>query len=86
MVNKLALIGRVLFDCGSSLGHCFLASVGHSLYSNAELHLQIRFAGITHMINYPNYILKALLMSRGTITFRKCPNKEHGVITSSYKQ
>lgn len=86
LVNKLASIGRVPFDCASSSGDCLFASM-HSLYSNTDLHVQIRSAGITHMINHPElYILKVLLMSPGSITFRKCPNKEHGVITSSYKQ
>ncbi|RMX56880.1 hypothetical protein pdam_00023329 [Pocillopora damicornis] len=52
LVNKLASIGRVPFDCASSSGDCFFASMGHSLYSNADLHVQIRSAGITHMINH----------------------------------
>ena len=32
--NKLALIGRVPYDCGSSPGDCFFASLGHGLYKN----------------------------------------------------
>ena len=84
LVNKLALIGRLPFDCGSSCGDCFFASMGHGLYSNADLHFHIRNAGITHMINNPE--LKVLLMCHGIITFMRCPNKEHGVIMLSYKQ
>ena len=60
LVNKLALIGRLPFDCGSSSGNCFFASVGHSLYSNSELHLQIHSAGITHMINYPELYIESV--------------------------
>lgn len=51
--NKLALIGRLPFNCASSSGDCFFASIAHSLYTNAELHFEIRTAGITHMMNNP---------------------------------
>ena len=33
LVNKLASIGRVPFDCASSSGDCFFPSMDHSLYS-----------------------------------------------------
>ena len=60
LVNKLASIGRVPFDCASSSGDCFFASMGHSLYSNADLHVQIRSAGITHMINRPELYIESV--------------------------
>ena len=60
LVNKLASIGRVPFDCASSSGDCFFASMGHSLYSNADLHVQIRSAGITHMINHPELYIESV--------------------------
>ena len=59
-MNKLALIGRFPFDCGSSCGDCFFASMGHGLYSNADLHFHIRNAGITHMINNPELYIESL--------------------------
>lgn len=86
LVNKLALIGQLPFDCGSSSGDCFFASMGHGLYSNTDLHFQIRTAGITHMINNPELYIESLATCPGNITSRKCPNKEHGVIILSYKQ
>lgn len=55
LVNKLALIGPVPFECGSLSSHCFFASVEPCLYSNPELYLQIRFAEITNIINYPEF-------------------------------
>lgn len=58
--NKLTLIGRLPYDCGCSSGDCFFASVGHSLYNNADLHFQIRSAGITHMINYPELYIESV--------------------------
>ena len=51
--NKLALIGRVPCDCGSSPGDCFFASLGHALYKNPNCHLDIRSAGITHLMHNP---------------------------------
>ena len=60
LVNKLALIGRLPFDCGSSCGDCFFASMGDGLYSNADLHFHIRNAGITHMINNPELYIESL--------------------------
>lgn len=60
LVNKLASIGRVPFDCASSSSDCFFASMGHSLYSNADLHVQIRSAGITHMINHPELYIESV--------------------------
>ena len=60
LVNKLASIGRVPFDCASSSGDCFFASMGHSLYSNADLHVQIRSAGITRMINHPELYIESV--------------------------
>ena len=60
LVNKLASIGRVPFDCASSSGDCFFASMGHSLQSNADLHVQIRSAGITRMINHPELYIESV--------------------------
>lgn len=60
LVNKLASIGQLPFDCASSSGDCFFAPMGHSLYSNADLHVQIRSAGITHMINRPELYIESV--------------------------
>ena len=60
LVNKLASIGRVPFDCASSSGDCFFTSMGHSLYSNADLHAQIHSAEITHMINHPELYFESV--------------------------
>ena len=60
LVNKLALIGRLPFDCRSSCGDCFFASMGHGLYNNADLHFHIRNVGITHMINNPELYIESL--------------------------
>ena len=49
--NKLGLIGRVPYECGSSSGDCFFASLAHGLYSDPGLHFEIRSAGIAHMIS-----------------------------------
>ena len=51
--NKFALIGRVPYDCGSSPGDCFFASSGHGPYKNPNCHLDIRSAGITHLMHNP---------------------------------
>ena len=53
LVNKLALIGRVPFDCGSSYGDCF-ASVLHGIYSKPELHFDIQ------MTNNPELYIESL--------------------------
>ena len=58
--NKLALIGRVPYDCGSSPGDCFFASLGHALYKNPDCHLHIRSAGITHLMHNPELYIESL--------------------------
>ena len=58
--NKLALIGRVPYDCGSSPGDCFSASLGHGLYKNPDCHLDIRSAGITHLMHNPELYIESL--------------------------
>lgn len=58
--NKLALIGRLPFECGSSSGDCFFASMAHGLYCNPGLHFQIRSAGIAHMISNPELYVESL--------------------------
>jgi hypothetical protein len=60
LVNKLSLIGLVPFDCGSSAGDCFFASMVHALYSDPGLHFQIRTAGIAHMSNNPELYIESL--------------------------
>ena len=39
--NKFVLIGKVPYDCGSSPGDCFFASLGHALYKNPDCHFHI---------------------------------------------
>jgi hypothetical protein len=58
--NKLALIGRVPYDCGSSPGDCFFASLAHGLYKNPDCHLDIRSAGITHLMHNPELYIESL--------------------------
>ena len=48
------------YDCGSSPGDCFFASLGHALYKNADCHLQIRSAGITHLMHNPELYIESL--------------------------
>lgn len=59
--------------------------MGHSLYSNADLHVQIRSAGITHMINHPELYIESVANESWEhyIQENNVQNKEHGVITSS---
>ena len=40
------------YDLGGS-GDCFFGSVSHQLYGTAELHFEIRMAGINHLNNHP---------------------------------
>lgn len=39
LVNKLVLIGWVLFDCVSLFGDCFFVFMGYSFYSNVDLYV-----------------------------------------------
>ena len=58
--NKLALIGQEPYDCQSSPGDCFFASLGHALYKNPDSHFQIRCAGIAHLMNHPELYIESL--------------------------
>jgi hypothetical protein len=58
--NKLALIGQEPYDCQSSPGNCFFASLGHALYRKPSAHFQIRNAGITHLVNNPELCIESL--------------------------
>ena len=58
--HKLLLIGLSQFESGNTAGDCFFSSVAHGIYSNANLHLQIRYAGIAHMKNNPELYIESL--------------------------
>ncbi len=58
--NKLDLIGQEPYDCQSSPGNCFFASLGHALYRKPSAHFQIRNAGITHLVNNPELYIESL--------------------------
>ena len=52
LTERLALIGLKPHDVGGS-GDCFFKSVSHQLYGVADLHFEVRMAGIGHLSNYP---------------------------------
>jgi hypothetical protein len=47
------VVNIVPYDCESSPGGCFFVSSGHGLYKNLNCHLDIRSAGITHLMHNP---------------------------------
>ena len=51
LTERLRLIGLIPHDVGGS-GDCFFKSVSHQLYGTADLHLEIRMAGISHLQKY----------------------------------
>ena len=55
------------FDCVSSSGDCFFASMGHSHYSNADF-----AAGITHMINHPELYIESIANDMASDRMRRC--------------
>ena len=60
MEDKFVLIGKVPYDCGSSPGDCFFASLGHALYKNPDCHFHIHNAGITHLMHNPELYIESL--------------------------
>ena len=48
------------YDCESSPGDCFFASLGHALYENPNCHFEIRSAGITHLRNNPELYIESI--------------------------
>lgn len=56
LTERLALIGLKPLDVGGQ-GDCFFKSVSHQIHGNANLHYQIRMAGIRHLTeNIEHYI------------------------------
>ena len=84
LTERLRLIGLIPHDVGGC-GDCFFKSVSHQLYRTADLHLEIRMAGISHLQDYAESTLKVFLMITGITIFDKCQNKAHGVIISLCK-
>ena len=46
-------------DSGGN-GDCFFKSVSHQLYKTADLHFEIRKAGIQHLNNHPEYFIESI--------------------------
>ena len=59
LTERLRLIGLIPHDVGGS-GDCFFKSVSHQLYGTADLHLEIRMAGISHLQNYPELYIESI--------------------------
>ena len=57
--QRLAQIGLIPRDVGGS-GDCFFKSVSHQLYGTADLHVEVRMAGITHLHNYPELYIESI--------------------------
>ena len=47
------------YDVGGN-GDCFFKSVSHQLYKTADLHFEIRKAGIQHLNNHPEYFIESI--------------------------
>ena len=47
------------YDAGGN-GDCFFKSVSHQLYKTADLHFEIRKAGIQHLNNHPVYFTESI--------------------------
>ena len=57
--QRLAEIGLIPHDVGG-YGDCFFKSVSHQLYGTAELHVEVRIAGISHLHNYPELCIESI--------------------------
>ena len=57
--QRLAQIGLIPRDVGGS-GDCFFKSVSHQLYGTADLHVEVRMAGISHLHNYPELYIDSI--------------------------
>ena len=59
LTERLRLIGLIPHDVGG-FGDCFFKSVSHQLYRTADLHLEIRMAGIGHLQSYPELYIERI--------------------------
>ena len=57
--QRLSQIGLIPHDVGGS-GDCFFKSVSHQLYGNADQHVEIRMAGISHLHNHPELYIESI--------------------------
>ena len=57
--DVFARLSLVRYDIGGN-GDCFLKSVSHQLYKTADLHFEIRKAGIQHLNNHPEYFIQSI--------------------------
>ena len=57
--QRLAQIGLIPHDVGGS-GDCFFKSVSHQLHGNADRHVEIRMAGISHLHNHPELYIESI--------------------------
>lgn len=56
--ERLSCTSLMPYDVGGS-GDCFFRSVSHQLYGTAELHFEIRMAGINHLNNHPEIYIES---------------------------
>lgn len=59
LTERLALIGSKPLDVGGQ-GDCFFKSVSHQIHGNANLHYQIRMAGIRHLTENSQHYIQSL--------------------------
>ena len=57
--QRLAQIRLIPHDVGGS-GDCFFKSVSHQLHGTADLHVEVRMAGISHLQNYPELYIESI--------------------------
>ena len=57
--QRLAEIGLIPHDVGG-YGDCFFKSVSHQLYGTADLHVEVRMAGISHLHNYQELYIESI--------------------------
>ena len=57
--ERVSYVSLMPYDVGSR-GDCFLRPVSHQLYGTAELHFQIRTAGIMHLDNHPEFYIESV--------------------------
>ena len=79
--DRFTRLSLVAYDVGGN-GDCFFKSVSHQLYKTADLQFKIRKAGIQHLNNHPEYLLKVFLIITGKAIFSKCQLQGHGVTIS----
>ena len=69
------------YDVGGN-GDCFFESVSHQLYKTADLHFEIRTAGIQHLNNHLEYFIESISDNNWQAIFSKCQQQAHGVAIS----